>query len=60
MDGIVWVVTYWDGNFGEEPVVTVFDNPEAAKLCFETFSNRHFGCCMDECNLYYAFVDKEE
>ena len=45
----VWIVTYWDDD--EEPTVTVFDNEEAARSCYEYFKshvNQHKGCCIDK------------
>ena len=49
----VYVVTYWDD--GEEPVVTVFDNADAATRCMDSFSESHDGCCLDECEVYMEF-----
>ena len=29
----IWVVTYYD--FNTEPIITVFDNEEAANICYK-------------------------
>ena len=49
----VWIVTYWDK--GDEPVVTPFDNQEAATKCYEYFKTIHDGCCLDECTIFHKF-----
>ena len=50
----IWIVTYWDD--GKEPVVTVFDNEDAARLCFRTFRDLYFGCSIDESTMYHTFT----
>ncbi len=54
----VFVVTYWDIN--TEPVVTVFDNHETAKECYEKFKDSHLGACLDECPIYSKFSTDEK
>lgn len=53
MDSI-WIVTYWDSD--SEPVVTAFNNEEAANKCYEYFKKEHYGCCLDECPVYSTFT----
>lgn len=48
----IYVVTYWDDD---EPVVTLFDNREAANKCYQYLKNYHTGCCVDECEVYSLF-----
>ena len=48
-----WSVIYWDK--GEEPVVTLFDNEEAANNCYKYFKLHHDGCCIDECSIFSNF-----
>lgn len=49
----VYCVTYWDDS--EEPVVTIFDNEEAANKCYDYFKMHHEGCCIDSCEIYSSF-----
>lgn len=48
----VWVVTYWSNNTEEEPIVTVFDNDDAAQNCYKYFNRKEEHCCIDECPVY--------
>ena len=52
MQDSMWVVTYCDDG---DPVVTCFNNYEAAQKCFEYYRDRHEFCCLDECDLYSSF-----
>ena len=36
MNKEVWSVIYWDN--GEEPIISLFDNEEAARKCYEYFT----------------------
>ena len=49
----IFVVAYW--NAGDEPTVTVFNNREAAKACFNYFNDIYANCCLDETYLYNTF-----
>lgn len=49
----IWIVTYWNSEI--EPVVTAFDNKEAAQACCDYFS-KEYSCCVDECNIYSSFT----
>ena len=51
----IWIVTYWNSEI--EPVVTAFDNKEAAQTCCDYFS-KEYSCCLDECNVYSSFTYK--
>ena len=57
MNKHIWVVTYWDSE--TDPVVTVFDNKEAAQACCDYFS-KWYSCCMDECAIYSNFTQSQE
>lgn len=50
----VWVVTYRDRC--EEPVVTLFDNEDAAKDCYKEFKKEHWGAWIDEAPVYSKFT----
>lgn len=52
----VWVVTYRDRC--EEPVVTLFDNEDAAKDCYKEFKKEHWGAWIDEAPIYSNFSVK--
>ena len=54
----IWIVTYWD--FGSEPVVTAFNNEEAAIECRDYFKRCYDECCLDECPIYSHFLESEE
>lgn len=60
MQMVIYVVTYWDftEDIKEEPVVTVFDNEEAAKKCYEHFKKYYSACVLDETLLYSSFEVK--
>lgn len=47
---MVYVVTYVDEN--EEPVITVFDNEENARLCFNHFEQIHQKVYIDHAPVY--------
>lgn len=47
---MVYVVTYVTDN--EEPVITVFDNEENARLCFNHFEQVHKKVYMDHAPVY--------
>jgi len=49
----VWIVTYWDN--GDEPVVSPFNNEDAARKCYEYFKTCHDGCCIDKCDIFSNF-----
>lgn len=48
-----WSVVYWDN--GKEPVITLFDNEESARNCYDYFKLHHDGCCIDKCNIFSKF-----
>lgn len=54
----IYIVTYWDK--GKEPVVTVFDNRDAAESCYRAFRDSYDGCCIDESTLYHSFLVKDD
>ena len=55
---MVWIVTYWD--FGQEPVVTPFNNRKNAEKCWAYFKEIHDGCCLDECEVFSKFLTPNE
>lgn len=50
----VWIVTYIE-NEGEEPIVTAFDNEEAAKKCFDHFRSKYV-TYIDCAPVYHNFL----
>lgn len=50
MNKEVWSVIYWDKD--EEPIISLFNNEEAARKCYEN----HNGCCIDKCNIFSNFL----
>ena len=54
MNKEVWSVIYWDE--GEEPIISLFDNEEAARKCYEYFKPNHDGCCIDKCSIFSNFL----
>lgn len=50
----VYIVTYYDKGV-REPVVTAFDNKDAAELCYETFCKEHDIISLDRAPVYKSF-----
>lgn len=55
MNQIVYTVTQYFPNTNEEPIVTVFDNEDNAKSCFECYKGLGRIVCMDKCGVYKTF-----
>ena len=56
----IFVVTYRDSNY-DEPVVTLFDNEDAANECYKHFKTIHAAAWLDTCQLYSKFtINKQE
>lgn len=54
MNGKIWVVSWY--NYGESPVVTAFNNYNAANEYYNYEANRnHVKVDIDECELYSIF-----
>ena len=51
----VWITTYWTKEI--EPVVTPFDNQEAAETCARYYEKRGYKVCIDECNIFHKCTD---
>lgn len=49
----IWVVAYWNKN--EEPILTAFDNKEAAYKCYNYFKKYYDGCCIDTLSIFHFF-----
>lgn len=63
----VYVVSYIMGvgyttdSLPDEPVVTVFNNKEAAKKCYEQFKKEgKYSVSLDRCPIYKTFKVKED
>lgn len=53
----IWITTIWKAEI--EPVVTSFDNQEAANLCAQWYKEQGYNVCVDECKVYHSFlIDK--
>lgn len=55
----VYVVTYWKEELNYEPVVTVFNNEDAAQRCKSYFNNRGFETCVDKCEIFSNFKEDD-
>ena len=54
----VWITTYWTTEI--KPVVTPFDNEEAAKTCARYYEKQGYKVCIDECNIFHKCTDNKE
>lgn len=52
----IWVVSYCES--GTEPVVTAFNNEEAANKYYEYLKKGHELCCLDKCLIYSHFLER--
>lgn len=50
----LWVVSYYD--IGDDPVVTIFSDKEAAFKCYEYFLGEHDKVNVDEVNVHKSFT----
>lgn len=50
----IWIISYYD--VGDDPVVTPFDNKDAATKCYEHFIGEHDRVNIDECEVYSSFI----
>ena len=50
----VYIVTYYDKG-AREPVVTAFDNRDAAERCYEDFKDKHGVVSIDRAPVYKSF-----
>jgi hypothetical protein len=49
----IYIVTYWDN--GQEPIITVFNDKEAADNCYDYFKDKHDHICIDKSQVYSTF-----
>lgn len=54
MNSTVYVVTMYDP--GDEPILTSFNNEEAAKACCKYFESRYIRCYYEAMPLYSTFI----
>ena len=47
----IWIATYWEN--GIEPVVSPFDNKEAADNCANYYKQQGYNICVDECIVFH-------
>lgn len=50
----IYIVTYFDKS-EREPVVTAFDNRDAAERCYEAFKDKHDIVSIDRAPVYKSF-----
>lgn len=57
----MYIVSYFDKEVNE-PVVTAFDNRDAAEACYETFKQEHDITAIDHVKVYKEFkiLDNDE
>lgn len=48
---VIWITTYWKD--GTEPVVSPFDNQEAAEICAKYYKTQGYEVCVDKCNVFH-------
>jgi len=48
----IWIATYWKN--GIEPVVSPFDNKEAADNCANYYKQQGYNVCVDECVVFHG------
>lgn len=53
----IWITTYWTTEI--EPVVTPFDNQEAAESCAKYYKRQGYKVCIDECDIFHKCTDTE-
>lgn len=53
----IWITTYWTTEI--EPVVTPFDNREAAETCARYYERQGYKVCIDECDICHECTDTE-
>ena len=58
MKAKIWIATYWTTEI--EPVVTPFDNQEAAETCARYYERQGYKVCIDECDLFHTCTEQAE
>lgn len=54
----IWITTYWTTEI--EPVVTPFDNQEAAETCARYYKKQGYKVCVDKCVIFHECIDPTE
>ena len=55
---VIWITTYWES--GIEPVVSPFDNREAAETCARYYKKQGYKVCIDECGIFHKCIEQAE
>ena len=60
-----WCVSYICDNYGEEQIVTLFDNEEAAEKMYKYYENikgknGYRNVCIDKCKVFSKFYTPDE
>ena len=53
----IWITTYWTTEI--EPVVTPFDNQEAAETCARYYKRQGYKVCVDKCDIFHKCTNTE-
>ena len=64
-NNFVWCVSYIRDNYGEEQIVTLFDNKDAAEKMYEYYENikarnGYRNVCIDKCEVFSRFYTPDE
>lgn len=63
-ENTVYVVSYIDERYGDEQIVTPFDNCDAANKMYEYCADRedegYKNVCLDVCEVFHNFYTPEE
>ena len=52
----IWITTYWNKEI--EPMVSPFDNKEAAETCAKYYKHKGYNVCIDECEVFHSCIWK--
>ena len=60
-----WCVSYICDNYGEEQIVTLFDNEESAEKMYKYYENikcknGYRNVCIDKCEVFSKFYTPDE
>ena len=64
-NNFVWCVSYIRDYYGEEQIVTLFDNEEAAEKMYKYYENikgknGYRNVCIDKCEVFSRFYTPDE
>lgn len=64
-NNFIWCVSYICDNYGEEQIVTLFDNEDAAEKMYKYYENikgknGYRNVCIDKCEVFSRFYTPDE